>query len=143
MMRGKYAETVWNYVQSVLNGERIACRDLTLGCRRFAEMVESGKYDIKTKDADFVIGIIEATFKHRQGENLKGEPMRGKPFLLEPWQKFCLYAMLIFFKPGTEERLVKEAFIFIPRKTAKRCSRRRLPTGWRSSKGPVERRCTL
>ena len=119
MMRGKYAETVWNYVQSVLNGERIACRDLTLGCRRFAEMVESGKYDIKTKDADFVIGIIEATFKHRQGENLKGEPMRGKPFLLEPWQKFCLYAMLIFFKPGTEERLVKEAFIFIPRKNSK------------------------
>lgn len=119
MIKGKYAQTVWDYVQSVIGGERIACRDLTLGCKRFAEMVEAGRYDIRTKDADFVIGIIEATFKHRQGENLEGEPMRGKPFLLEPWQKFCLYAMLIFFKPGTGERLVKEAFIFIPRKNSK------------------------
>lgn len=119
MIKGKYAAEVWDYVQSVTEGRKIACKDLRLCCKRFLSMVEGGNYDIRTKDADFVIGIIEATFKHRQGENLAGEPMRGKPFLLEPWQKFCLYAMLIFFRPGTDERLVKEAFIFIPRKNSK------------------------
>lgn len=119
MMRGKYAEEVTQYVADIISGKKLAGPERIQGCKRFAAMIESGKYDIRTKDADFVIGIIEATFKHRQGENLQGEPMRGKPFLLEPWEKFCIYGMLIFYKPGTNERIVKEAFIFIPRKNSK------------------------
>lgn len=119
MMRGKYAEEVTQYVEDIISGKKLAGPERIQGCKRFAAMIESGKYDIRTKDADFVIGIIEATFKHRQGENLQGEPMRGKPFLLEPWEKFCIYGMLIFYKPGTNERIVKEAFIFIPRKNSK------------------------
>lgn len=119
MMRGKYAEEVTQYVADIISGKKLAGPERIQGCKRFAAMIESGKYDIRTKDADFVIGIIEATFKHRQGENLQGEPMRGKPFLLEPWEKFCIYGMLVFYKPGTNERIVKEAFIFIPRKNSK------------------------
>lgn len=119
MVQGKYAEEVFAYANKVANGEIVAGKDRVLGCRRFLRMIEEGKYDVRTKDADFVIGIIEKTFKHRQGQNLQGEPMRGKPFLLEPWQKFCIYGMLIFYKKGTNERLVKEAFIFIPRKNSK------------------------
>lgn len=119
MMRGKYAEEVTQYVADIISGKKLAGPERIQGCKRFAAMIESEKYDIRTKDADFVIGIIEATFKHRQGENLQGEPMRGKPFLLEPWEKFCIYGMLIFYKPGTNERIVKEAFIFIPRKNSK------------------------
>lgn len=119
MMRGKYAEEVTQYVADIISGKKLAGPERIQGCKRFVAMIESGKYDIRTKDADFVIGIIEATFKHRQGENLQGEPMRGKPFLLEPWEKFCIYGMLIFYKPGTNERIVKEAFIFIPRKNSK------------------------
>ena len=119
MMRGKYAEEVTQYVADIISGKKLAGPERIQGCKRFAAMIESGEYDIRTKDADFVIGIIEATFKHRQGENLQGEPMRGKPFLLEPWEKFCIYGMLIFYKPGTNERIVKEAFIFIPRKNSK------------------------
>lgn len=119
MMQGKYAKEVWQYAQDVIGGKQVANRYRVLGCKRFVAMAEGGKYDVRTKDADFVIGIIQATFKHRQGENLAGEPMRGKPFLLEPWQKLCLYGMLVFFKKGTKERAVKEAFIFIPRKNSK------------------------
>ena len=119
MMQGKYAKEVWQYAQNVISGKQVANRYRVLGCKRFVAMAEGGKYDVRTKDADFVIGIIQATFKHRQGENLAGEPMRGKPFLLEPWQKLCLYGMLVFFKKGTKERAVKEAFIFIPRKNSK------------------------
>lgn len=63
--------------------------------------------------------MIETTFKHRQGQTLDGRPIRGKPFLLEPWEKFIVYAILIFYIPGTIERRVKEAFIFIPRKNGK------------------------
>lgn len=118
-LKGKYAETVLGYVNGIVGGKILAGKERIQGCKRFLKMIDSGEYDVRTKDADFVIGIIEATFRHRQGENLAGEPMRGKPFLLEPWEKFCIYGMLIFYKLGTNERLVKETLIFIPRKNSK------------------------
>ena len=118
-LKGKYAETVLGYVNGIVSGKILAGKERIQGCKRFLQMIDCGEYDVRTKDADFVIGIIEATFRHRQGENLAGEPMRGKPFLLEPWEKFCIYGMLIFYKSGTNERLVKETLIFIPRKNSK------------------------
>lgn len=118
-IKGKHWKTVCKYADGIIDGTIIANKDRVLCCKRFREMVASGKYDIVTRDADFVIGIIETTYKHRQGQSLAGEAMRGKPFLLEPWQKLCIYGMLIFYKHGTRERLVKEAFIFIPRKNSK------------------------
>ena len=39
--------------------------------------------------------------------------------MLEPWEKFCVYGMLIFYIKGTKERLVKEAFILFPGRTVK------------------------
>ena len=118
-MKGKYAPEVIKYAQDVVSGAIASGQDRINGCQRFLNMIEDPRFEVKTKDADFVIGIIEKTFKHRQGESLKGTPMRGKPFLLEPWQKLCTYGMLIFYYPNTNERVVKEAFIFIPRKNSK------------------------
>lgn len=118
-IKGKYATEVLAYVNGVADGTIVAGEDRILGCRRFLAMIDDPQFEVRTQDADFVIGIIEKTFKHRQGETLDGTPLRGKPFLLEPWEKFCVYGMLVFFKPGTHERVVKEAFIFIPRKNGK------------------------
>lgn len=119
MIKGKYAAEVMQYAQGVVSGEIIAGEDRLLGCKRFLDMIKNGKYEVRTNAADFVIGVIEQTFKHRQGEALDGTPMRGKRFLLEAWQKFCVYGMLIFYYPGTQERVIKEALIFIPRKNSK------------------------
>jgi phage terminase large subunit-like protein len=119
VVKGKYAADVLAYAKGVVSGKIVAGIDRILGCQRFLSMCESGDYEVRTKDADFVIGIIEKSFKHRQGEMLDATPLRGKPFLLEPWEKFCVYGMLIFYYPGSNERVVKEAFIFIPRKNGK------------------------
>lgn len=119
ILHGKYAPEIAVYVNGIISGSIIAGTDRVLCAKRFADMVDSGKYEVRTKDADFVIGIIEKAYKHRQGQTIEGQPLRGCPFLLEPWEKFCIYGMLIFFKPGTVERVVKEAFIFIPRKNGK------------------------
>ena len=119
MTKGKYAAEVLEYAQSVAEGRKVACREGVLGCKRFLRMMEDERFEVRTRDADFVIGIIERTFKHRQGEKLDGTPLRGKPLLLEPWQKYIVYALLIFYKQGTEERIVKEALIFVPRKSGK------------------------
>lgn len=117
--RGIYASDVRSYVEHVLDGTIVAGKERIQACRRFAEMTENPEYEVRTKDADFVIQVIEKTFRHRQGETLDGKPLRGKRLLLEQWQRFCIYGMLTLYKKGTEERVVKEALIFIPRKNGK------------------------
>lgn len=117
--KGKFKDQVNGYVQGVLDGSIDTCDEIRQACERFDRMTEDPAFDVRTKDADFVIGIIELTFRHRQGETLEGKPLRGELFILEPWEKFIVYAILIFFKAGTKERVVKEAFIFIPRKNGK------------------------
>lgn len=119
MIKGKYAAEVETYVDGLISGEIIANDERIQAARRFREMCVDPKYDVRARDADFVIGIIEGTMVHRQGEKLDGTPLRNTPFLLEPWQKFCVYGMLCFFYAGTRERVVKEALIFVPRKNGK------------------------
>ena len=116
---GKYGAEVMAYVGGMIDGSIPANEDRILGARRFVEMVSSGRYDLRYRDADLVISLIECMFRHRKGETLDGTPLAGKPFILEPWQKFIIYGMLIFYFPGTQERVVKEALIFIPRKNGK------------------------
>lgn len=116
---GKYGSEVMAYVGGMIDGSIPANEDRILGARRFVEMVSSGRYDLRYRDADLVISLIECMFRHRKGETLDGTPLAGKPFILEPWQKFIIYGMLIFYFPGTQERVVKEALIFIPRKNGK------------------------
>lgn len=118
-LEGRYGAEVMAYVNGMIDGSIPANEDRILGAKRFVEMVSSGRYDLRYRDADLVIGLIEAMFRHRKGETLDGTPLAGKPFILEPWQKFCIYGMLIFLFPGTRERVVKEALIFIPRKNGK------------------------
>ena len=118
-VQGKYAAEVLDYVTAILDGRIIANRDRILAAERFVRMTTDKRFDIRTHDADFVIHIIENVFVHRQGETLEGRPLKDTAMRLEPWEKFCVYGMLIFFRPGTEERVVKEALIFIPRKNGK------------------------
>ena len=117
--KGMYADEVLAYARGLADGRIPANEDRVLGAKRFLRMREEGEYEVKTRDADLVISLIEAQFKHRKGQTLAGSPLRGEPFLLEPWQKFCIYGMLVFHYRGTRERVVKEAFIFIPRKNGK------------------------
>lgn len=116
---GKYADEVFTYAQGVVGGSIIAGEDRVLACQRLLDFCRRADLDVRTRDADFVIGIIEATFHHRQGEALDATPLRGQRLKLEPWQKLCVYGMLIFYLKGTEMLLVTESFIFIPRKNGK------------------------
>ena len=116
---GQYAREVMEYVTAVACGEIVAGADRMLGCVRFLRFLARGDLDVNTHAADFVITIIERTFRHRQGEALDGTPLRGTPLKLEAWQKYVIYGIMIFYKRGTVERLTKEAFIFVPRKNGK------------------------
>lgn len=107
------------YAQSIVSGEKIANKYRILGCERFLRDLKNPDYDFDPKDAEFVIQIIETTFCHQQGERLDGTPLRGTPFLLEPFHKFIVYNLLGFHHKGTEIKRFHEAFIYIPRKNIK------------------------
>lgn len=112
-------DIVMEYVENILNGKKVACKETIQACKRFKKDLKNPIYDFNPKDAEFVIQIIEKTFVHDKGQRLDGTPLRGEPFLLEPWQKFIIYNILGFFHKGTIIRRFKEAFIMIPRKNGK------------------------
>ena len=118
-MTGKYAAVVEAYVDDIISGRKIACVETRQACARFRRDVLSGKYVVDCGEADYVIEKIETQFVHRKGEDFGGVPLKGKPLILEPWEKFCIYGMLVFYDPKTGLRRVQEAFIFIPRKNGK------------------------
>lgn len=115
----KNYDVVLEYANSIIDGRKIACKELVQSCQRYLTDQSNPNYDFNPKDAEFVIGIIEKTFVHDVGERLDGTPLRGEPFLLEPWQKFTVYNLLSFYHKGTILRRYKEAFIYIPRKNGK------------------------
>lgn len=110
---------VRQYVDDILGGRKVACKELIQACERFERDMQDPRWEFRPADAEFVIRIIEKTFVHQQGERLDGTPLRGQPFLLEPFHKFIVYNLLGFFKAGTKERRFKEALIYIPRKNIK------------------------
>lgn len=119
MTKFKNFDVVMEYANSIVEGRKVACKEQLQGCQRFLNDLNNPDYDFNPKDAEFVIGIIEKTFVHMQGERLDGTPLRGEPFLLEPFHKFQVYNLLGFYHKGTKIRRFKEAFIYIPRKNIK------------------------
>ena len=118
-MAANYKERCFKYVDDVLSGEKIAGKEIILACIRFKKDLTRDDLEFRTKEPDFVIGIIERTMVHRQGDDINGAPLLGKPFLLSDWQIFVVYNLVGFYFKGTNERRFKEAFIFIPRKAGK------------------------
>lgn len=119
MKKYKNFDIVMEYANSIVEGRKIACIEQIQGCQRFLNDLKNPEYEFNPKDAEFVIGIIEKTFVHMQGERLDGTPLRGEPFLLEPFHKFIIYNILGFYHKGTKIRRFKEVFDYIPRKNIK------------------------
>ena len=112
-------QEVLEYADSIRSGRKIACKETKQAVERFYRDLEDPRYELKPKDAEFCINIIETTFCHQQGEMLDGTPLRGKPFLLMPFHKFIIYNMVGFKLKGTDILRYHESLIFIPRKNVK------------------------
>lgn len=114
-----YKSQVDQYVKDILSGKKLAGKEVVLACQRYLDDLKRKDLEFRQKNADMVIGIIERTMVHKQGEDLEGKPLMNQPFLLLPWQMFIVYNLVGFYLKGTNERRYKEAFIFIPRKNGK------------------------
>lgn len=118
-MTYKNFDTVMEYATSITEKRKAACKENIETCERFFRDLKNPDYEFNPRNAEFVIQIIEKLFAHEKGEDMQGYPLRGRPFLLEPWQKFVNYNLLGFYHKGTILRKYKEAFIMIPRKQGK------------------------
>lgn len=116
---GKNWGAVLEYAESIRDGRKIACEELKQAVDRFFHDLENLDYWMDYKAPEFCIGVIEKTLCHQQGERLDGTPLRGKPFLLEPWQKFIIYNLVGFKLAGTDVVRFHEALIYVPRKQGK------------------------
>lgn len=116
---GQNEKEVQKYVDDIISEKKNAGPEIAQAAQRYNENRKNPAYDFHTKEAEFVITIIEETFVHEKGETINGKSLKGKPFLLEAWEKFIVYSLLCFYHKGTAERLYKEAFIYIPRKNGK------------------------
>lgn len=119
MKQGKNWFVVLEYAESIRDGKKIACVELKQAVDRFFRDLENPDYWMDYKDPEFCIGIIEKTLCHQQGEKLDGTPLRGTPFLLEPYQKFIIYNLVGFKLKGTSNVRFHEALIYVPRKNGK------------------------
>lgn len=111
--------TVIEYAESIRDGKKIACEELKQAVDRFFRDLENPDYWMDYKAPEFCIQIIEKTICHQQGERLDGTPLRGQPFLLEPFHKFIIYNLVGFKLKGTSIVRFHEALIYIPRKNIK------------------------
>lgn len=113
-------EIAKKYADDCISGKVIANTLRVQAAQRFLnDLKRTTEFDFKMDDADFVIDLIESTIVHQQGEDLNGLPLRGKPFLLTDWQKFCVVNILGFFIKDTDLRRYHEVLIMIPRKNGK------------------------
>lgn len=115
-----YKQIAINYAKAAMSGKkRKVGKEVMMACSRFLGDLKREDLELRTKEPDFVIGIIETTMVHKQGEDLDGNPLMNTPLLLSDWQVFIVYNLVGFYYKGTNERRYKEAFIFIPRKNGK------------------------
>lgn len=117
-MAKSYKAVAVQYAEDVVAG-KIKAGNNVRECQRFLDDLKRDDLELRTKDPDFVIGIIEKLVVHKQGESLDGQSLVNKPLLLRPWQIFIVYNIVGFYYTGTNNRRYKEAFIYVPRKQGK------------------------
>ena len=119
MSAKSYKQTVKKWAEDIAGGKKTAGAEVILACKRYLADLERDDIELRAKDPDFAINIIQTTLVHQQGEDIEGRPLLGRPFMLEPWQMFIVYNLLGFYYKGTNERRYKEAFIEVARKNGK------------------------
>ena len=103
-------ENYLEYAKGVLSGDIVACKYITLACKRFFSFYD--KYDFRKDKVDRVINFI-SKLKHSTGSH------NGKNFTLLPYQTFIIANIFGFYHKGTEERVVKYAYLELARKSGK------------------------
>lgn len=108
-----------DYATDVVSGKIIAGKRRIKACQRFLDDLASDKFDFRNEQFDFVVKFIQGLVVHRKGESLEGMPLTNAPFILQPWQIFCIVNLFGFYRKDTTIRRFTEALFMLPRKNGK------------------------
>lgn len=114
-----FKDVALKYAEDVTSGIINAGAEIVKACERFLKDIERDDLELRTHDPDTAINIMQTFFVHNKGEDLDGNALMGKPFLLEPFEVFIVYNLLGFWWAGTKKRRFNEAFIELGRKNGK------------------------
>lgn len=114
-----FKDVALKYAEDVTSGIITAGAEIVKACERFLKDLERDDLELRTHDPDTAINIMQTFFVHNKGEDLDGNALMGKPFLLEPFEVFIVYNLLGFWWAGTKKRRFNEAFIELGRKNGK------------------------
>lgn len=107
------------YADDVITGKTIAGKEVVLACKRYKKDLKRKDIELRPRDPNAACSIMEGFFVHAQGEDMKGRPLMGEAFILQPWEVFITVNLLGWYYVGTEIRRFTEAFIMIARKNGK------------------------
>ena len=113
-----YKDEVIRYAKDVVAGKHRAGGNIR-ECQRFLRWIQRDDIELRSAKPDLVINVIASFMVHNQGEDLNGHSLVNQPLELQAWQKFCIYNAVGWYYKGTDERVVKEVYIFVPRKNGK------------------------
>lgn len=99
------------YARSVIEGKRIAGKWIKLACEKFLSDLKRTDIVLDVKQGQRAINFIERKLRHWEGS------WRGKPLVLEDWQKFIVMQVFGWQKNG--RRRIRSVYIQIARKNGK------------------------
>ena len=114
-----YKKIADKFANDVIAGIQIAGKEVVAACQRYLDDLKREDLEMRMKDPNVVCSLIEGFFVHQKGEDTEGNPLLGKPFILQPWQVFVIVNLFGFYYKGTNERRYKEAWVEVPRKNGK------------------------
>lgn len=107
------------YADDVIAGKAIAGKEVVLACKRYKKDLKRKDIELRPRDPNAACSIMEGFFVHAQGEDMKGRPLMGEAFILQPWEVFITVNLLGWYYKDSEIRRFTEAFIMIARKNGK------------------------
>lgn len=99
------------YANDVISGKIIAGKWIRLACEKFLSDLKRTDIVLDVKQGQRAINFIEKKLRHWEGS------WRGKPLLLEDWQKFIVMQVFGWQKNG--KRRIRSVYIQIARKNGK------------------------
>jgi Phage terminase-like protein, large subunit len=100
------------YAEDVRSSAIIVGEYIHLAVDRYYTMLDNPRYEFRPEIVARVIRFF-SRLRHGTGR------YAGKPFILMPWQEFCVANIFGFYYKGTEERVCKSVYLEIARKNGK------------------------
>lgn len=100
------------YADNVISGKIKACEAIQLACKRYKDWFNREDIYFDKDDVENKIRIV-SRLKHSTGKH------NGKPFILLPWQQWCVANIFGWKWKDTNLRVIRNVFIMISRKAGK------------------------